>query len=84
MIHTNDLGIINNINIVDDKNLSQIIVDHYKLLNINLDEEKISDASIDALLTELDLLLTSYDIERLGINVEDIEFVINVRKLGIL
>ena len=80
-VYGNELNIVNNISISEDKNIAQIISDRYRLININVNEEKISEEAIDSYLKSLGNLILSYDIAKNNINVEELDYIMYVDKM---
>ena len=80
-IYTNDLNIINNISITENKNISQIISDRYRLIKIDVKEEKIDQDNIDSYLDSIDTLIIYYDLNREGIDLDEISFILYINKL---
>ncbi len=80
-VYTSELNIINNISIVENKNISQIISDRYRLINMEVNENKIDQDNIDSYLDTINNLIMYYDLNREGINLDDISFILYVNKL---
>ena len=80
-VYFNDLNIINNIGISEDKNIPQIISDRYRLVNINIGEDKISEETVDSYLKNLDNIMLHYDIINNKINIEELEYMMYVSQL---
>ena len=80
-VYGNELNIVNNISISENKNISQIISDRYRLININVNEEKISEESIDSYLKNLENLILSYDINKNKIDIDELEYIMYVNKM---
>lgn len=80
-IYTNDLNIINNISITENKNIPQIISDRYRLIKISVKEDKITQDNIDSYLDNLDILITYYDLSRVNIDLDEISFILYINKL---
>ena len=80
-VYCNDLNIINNISITEDKNIPQIISDRYRLVNINIGEDKISEETVDSYLKNLNNVILRYDIINNKINTEELEFIMYVKQL---
>jgi len=80
-VYGNELNIVNNISISENKNISQIISDRYRLININVNEEKISEESIDSYLKNLGNLILSYDINKNKIDIDELEYIMYVNKM---
>ena len=75
--------LLNNITVKEDVNIPRIIADHYRLINF-----KITDSDITANLSNLiDLIIKLQIIEymkELKLDYNDILFLVNVNKLGII
>lgn len=80
-VYGNELNIVNNISISENKNITQIISDRYRLININVSEEKISGEAIDSYLKNLSNLILSYDISKNKINVDELDYILYVEKM---
>lgn len=65
--------IINNITLLEKKDLPIIIKDRYQLANFNLTKEDLAEDNIDNLITILSNIETSYNIKKLELDTEDIE-----------
>ena len=77
-LYDNEFDIINHISILEDKEIDKIIVEMYKLNNINLTVDKLDITQIDKTIETVDKLLLYYDIFNLMINLKDIDFLLNV------
>ena len=73
-IYDNTLDIINNINVTEEKEIDKIICEKFKLNNINIEPEKLEEDLIDKTIEDVDMLLVSYDVERVGLDLNDIKF----------
>ncbi|MBR3163419.1 MAG: hypothetical protein IKF17_04915 [Clostridia bacterium] len=71
---------INNITILEEKDISIIIKDRYKLLGFTIEKEDISPQSVDNLIGTLQDIKTGLNIKNIGINIEDINELINIKK----
>ncbi len=80
-VYCGELNIINNISISEDKNIPQIISDRYRLININLKEDKITLESIDSYLKNINNLVMHYDFVRNRISLDELEFIIYVENI---
>ncbi len=80
-VYGNECNIVNNISISENKNIAQIISDRYRLININVNEEKISEETIDSYLKNLGNLILSYDITKNKINIEELDYIMYVDKM---
>ncbi len=74
-------NIINNISITQNKNISQIIYDKYKLFNIVINEEKLNINDISNYIKDINNMILYVDLTKSNIRVSDIDFIINVDKL---
>ena len=77
-LYDNEFEIINHISVTEEKDIAKIIVEMYKLNNINLTVEKLDSTQIDKTIEIVDKLLLYYDIYKLNMNVRDIEFLLKV------
>ena len=62
--------LINNITIVEDVELSTIILTNYKLLNINIEEALASEDSLETLINDLEKIILNYTMKQLGIDIK--------------
>lgn len=81
-LYTNNLNIISNVKIVDNENICQNITDHYSLLNINITESDLEE-DIDTTIKNINTIITYYDIQKLNIDINKIEFLVQVQKNNI-
>ena len=77
-IYDNNSEILNNININDEKEMNKIICEKYKLNNIDLPIEKLDLSEIDNVIEDVEKLIVNFDVERIGINLEDIKYLLDV------
>lgn len=80
-IYDNEIDIIDNINLSEDKNIAKIISERYKLNSVIVDENKLVDNQINGVIQTVDKLLTYYDIYYLGVNLKDFSFLLEVPKI---
>lgn len=73
--------IINNMNIIQEKEIGTIIKDRYKLLNFNVEKEDLKIDNIDNLITILEEIQKSFDIEDAGLEIDNIEELVEVKKI---
>ena len=73
--------IINNLTILDDKDVALIIKDRYKLLNFTIEKEDISLNNIDSLISTLEIIEKSFCMKRIGIKTENIEELLELNKI---
>ncbi len=71
--------IIKNIHVSDDKNIQIIIKDRYRLLNFKVEKEDLDESNIDNLEKDLKAIKFSLDLEKVGLEVEDIEKVCKIK-----
>lgn len=83
-IYDNSLSIINNLTITSEKNIPQIIADRYKLMNIIINEESLNLDSINTVINDINNLIISADMKRNNFSLDDVEFVMDVNKKGII
>lgn len=76
-----NITIINNLSIVDEKDVPLIIVDKYKLMDINITKEMLEDGNLDNLISSVDKLLINYYIKDSSISVDDISFICEAKKI---
>lgn len=81
-LYTNNLNIISNVKIVDNENICQNITDHYSLLNINIAESDLEE-DIDTTIKNINTIITYYDIQKLNLDINKIEFLVQVQKNNI-
>ncbi|MBQ6284856.1 MAG: hypothetical protein IJK67_00900 [Bacilli bacterium] len=79
-IYDRNVDVIDNIGLLEEKDVLEMITQKYKLNGIIVDEEKISGDQVDKVIESIDKLLIYYDIINLGINLKDIKFVIDSSK----
>ena len=77
-LYDNEFDIINHISVVEEKDIAKIIVEMYKLNNINLTVDKLDIVQIDKTIEIVDKLLIYYDVYSLMINLKDIDFLLQV------
>ncbi|MBR3199345.1 MAG: hypothetical protein IKG27_04960 [Bacilli bacterium] len=59
--------LINNVTILEERELSDIIITNYKMLNINIEESLADESSIESLISDLERIVTNYQMKVLGI-----------------
>ena len=80
-IYETNINLINNVLITEDKNLSQIIVDRYKMSNIKIDEAQLEKDNIDNLLMKVLQIITYYDVQRTNFDTKSVEFLVEIEKI---
>lgn len=78
-IYDNNSDILNNININDEKEMNKIICEKYKLNNIEFSMERLDLSEIDKLIEDVKKLIVKYDVERNGIDLNEIKYLIEVK-----
>lgn len=73
--------IINNIRFLDDKRIDFIIKDRYKLMNFNIMKEDITTENVDSLIRLLESIRDGICVHEAGINIEDVEELLEIKKL---
>ena len=76
-----NLTIINNLTILDEKDIPLIIVDKYKLMEININKEMLEESNLDNLISNVDKLLVDYYIKNSEVSYDDISFVVEAKKI---
>lgn len=73
--------IMKNTHISDDKNIQIIIKDRYRLLNFKVEKEDLDEENIDNLEKNLKLIKTSLSLEKVGLDIKDIEAVCKIKDI---
>ena len=76
-IYDNNSDILNNININDEKEMNKIIVEKYKLNNIELNIDSLELGEIDKLIDNVEKLILSFDVERNSIDLNEIKYILD-------
>lgn len=74
--------IIKNITMLEEKNIAIMISDRYKLLNFAIEKEDITPDNLDNLIDTLQKIKNYYYIQKSGINLEEMEFICEFKKLA--
>lgn len=74
-------NIINNLTILDEKDVATIIKDRYKLLNFNIEKEDFSMKSVDSLIKTLENIEKSFCLKRTGLKVQEIEEILQLKEI---
>lgn len=72
--------IINNISISDENTITRVIHDIYKLLEIEISEESLSQENLDNLISSIEVIKQNYYIEKAGIDKQQIRDMEKFRK----
>lgn len=73
--------IIKNITILEEKDIQIIISDRYKLLNFNINKDDVSIENADSIINVLSTLETKYNMDKVQINLEDLNFICEFKKI---
>lgn len=73
--------IINNVGLLENKDILLIIIDRYKLLNINITKEKLEEENLDKLLEIIEKIEINIFIKENKINMQEIEDICELKKL---
>lgn len=71
---------LNNIKLIEEPDITSIIAKRYKVLNINVEKEDLED-NLEELMTQVEKIVNFNNIQRSGINVNDIEFIETVKPM---
>lgn len=74
-------NIINNLTIVEEKDVALIIKDRYKLLNFNIEKEDFSVKSIDNMIATLEYIVVSIGLRKANLKVEEIKQILSVKEV---
>ena len=74
-------NIINNLTMLEEREIDTIIVDNYKLFNVNISKEALSKDNLDSLINDLEKIIINYRIKNLGIDVEELK---NVKEIQLI
>ena len=74
-------NIINNLTMLEEREIDTIIVDNYKLFNVNISKEALSKDNLDSLINDLEKIIINYRIKKLGIDVEELK---NVKEIQLI
>ncbi len=81
-INNSVFNLINNIALLEEKQMKQIIIDKYKLENITLTIDSLLPDSIDTTIEEIKNLINYEDVIASGINLDDIDLFIEYSKMN--
>ncbi len=80
-IYGSNSDLLSNIFILDDKNISLIIRDRFRLVNIKVLEEDINIDNIEGFINKVNSVIKYYDIKNNNIDLEELEFVLKANSL---
>ena len=81
-INNKSYTVLNNIVLLDKKDIKEIISDKYKLEGINLPIELLEEDSVEKVLTDINDLIRYEDIKKSGIALDDIELYLEFEKIN--
>ena len=73
--------IINNIKMIEDKDIALIIKDRYKLLNFNIEKEDLQEDNLENLYNELQKINIYNNIKNAGLDLDDIKNLCEYKKI---
>ena len=76
-IYDNYVDIIDNIRIIENKELDKVVCDKYKLNDLIVNHDNLTLDQIDKYIVSVDKAILFYDIDRLNINLEGIKFILD-------
>lgn len=71
---------LNNINLAEEPDITSIISNRYKILNINLEQEDLEE-NLDTLMEDVEKIVDYYNIKKSNLNVDDIAFIEKVKPM---
>ena len=74
-------NIVNNTTITDDRDIVTIVLDKYKMMNVNLTSEQLEDNNIDSLISQVDKILINYYINNSSQSFEKISDACDLKKV---
>lgn len=80
-VYADNINIINNIRIKETRNISEILYDRYRLINIKLDLEKLNPDAIDGFIKIIENIIFNYDINKNNISFENLEYMLSYQKI---
>lgn len=75
-----DNSIMNNILLLDDRSIIDVIIDKYKLMNISLEKEKLTD-NLDGIIKIVEIINMSIYMFKNNMEYDDILFLVNAKKI---
>ena len=73
-------NLINNLTILDEKDIVIIIKDRYKLLDFNIKQEDFNERNMENLIKILKNILTSFNLKKVGLKVEYIKEMLEIKQ----
>ena len=82
LINFPNINIVNNLSILDERDLSLVIIDKYKLMDINITTDMLEEGNLDNLISIVDKLLINYYInDSKIISINDLSFMCEAKKI---
>lgn len=72
---------LNNIKLIEAPDITSIISNRYKILNINIEKESLEDDNIESLIEDVQKIVNYNNINKSGLKVEDIMFIEKVKPM---
>ena len=63
---------INNITVLEECDIKNVVITNYKMLNLKVDENVITDDSIDGIIANLDKVIMNDNLKKLGISIDSL------------
>lgn len=76
-----NISVIKNARFLHDSDISEIISDHYQILNIRLDKELLGEGNIDALLKDLRIMVNSYYLDSYDLSIDLVNDLFDSKKI---
>lgn len=80
-INSNNVNVIKNSRFNYDTDLAEVISDHYQLLNIRITKELLDEGNLENLVKDLKIMVNSYYLEDMGMNIELINNLFDSQKI---
>ena len=76
-LYNNELDVIKNIYITDERDIAMVIFDKYNLIGFNITPESLEADNIDSLIEATTIIVNNIHFEKVNINIDNIKFVFN-------
>ena len=80
-VNNNNFILINNVALLDEKQMKQLIVDKYNLGNIKLTIDSLVDDNVNKTISDIESLINYENIVNAGINLDDVSLYLDYNKL---
>ena len=80
-IYDNYVDIIDNIKIIENKDISKIICEKYKLNSINVNPDNLELDQIDSYIKNIDSAILYFDVQKLNLDLNGIKFILDSREM---